>query len=170
MGAGSLTACFGHGARRVTVRWARQVRLRMGGCQGCRPWTQRCPTAHVISASWARALFMLVQPRASGTSRSLSAPGTASPRAPASSTHGDALRGPEDHHNHCELCQPEQRVRLPPGAMVVFCAFCSTLFPVGLSPGIQAGRWGASSRCRGQARRPGYRRAASRGPEGPSRL
>lgn len=48
--------------------WARRVRLRMGGCQGCHPWTQRSPTAPVIPASWVRAPFVLVQPRASGTS------------------------------------------------------------------------------------------------------
>ena len=48
--------------------WARRVRLRMGGCQGCHSWTRRFPTAPIIPASWVRAPFVLVQPRASGTS------------------------------------------------------------------------------------------------------
>lgn len=79
---------------------------------------------------------------------------------------GDALRGPRRPPQSVNFVSLSRGVRLPPGAMVVFCAFCSPFFPVGLSPGIQAGGWGASSRCRGQAGRPGSRRAASRGPEG----
>lgn len=159
---------FGHGARRVTVRWARRVRLRMGGCQGCRPWTQRCPT-------WPMSYLLPgLEPSSCWCSPSLrdlplllSAPRHCLTQSPSIKPHPLVmpLEGP-GATTICELCQPEQRVRLPPGAMVVFCAFCFTLFQWGCPLGYKQAGGGFQQVQRGQAGGQVTEEAASRGPEG----